>query len=136
MWRGGVGLQVIGGCRLVYKEVVEIGSNYKNSYLWWFGSDLTWSNCLCVWRKSRELGGRRSPRFPAPMMEIFSTDLLPAIKNYWAQTHLDLLILLRLNPAARGEHLTACLLLFESMKSVFKMFLLMVFLRCGKLLLV
>ena len=33
---GGFALQVhgIGGCRLVYKEVVQVGSNYKNSYFW------------------------------------------------------------------------------------------------------
>ena len=31
-----IGLQVheIGGRRLVYKKVVKIGSNYKNSYFW------------------------------------------------------------------------------------------------------
>ena len=33
---GGGGLQVhgIGSRRLMYKEVVEVGSNYKNSYFW------------------------------------------------------------------------------------------------------
>ena len=108
---GWFALQVhgIGGCRLVYKEVVQVGSNYKNSYFWWFGSDSTRSNRLCVWHKSRELGGRGSPRFPTAMMESFSTDLLPGIKSYWAESHLELFILLRLNPGARGEHLT-CLL--------------------------
>ena len=37
----GVGMKVhwIGGRRLVHKEVVEVESNYKNSYFWWFGSD-------------------------------------------------------------------------------------------------
>ena len=52
------------------------------------------------------------------MMESFSADLPPAIKRYWTESHLELLILLRLNPGVRGEHLTACLLFFESMWSV------------------
>ena len=34
--------------RLVYSEVVQAGSDYKKSYLYWFGNivcgDLTWSN--------------------------------------------------------------------------------------------
>ena len=32
----GVGLQVhgIGGCKLVYKEVVKVESSYMNSYFW------------------------------------------------------------------------------------------------------
>ena len=77
-----VGLQKhgIGGHRLVCKEVVEVGSNYKNSYFWWFRSDSTGSNRLCVWHKSTELGDRRSPRFPTPVMESFFADLLPALK--------------------------------------------------------
>ena len=49
--------------------------------------------CLCVWCKSRELGGRGSPRFPTPVVESFSGDLLPAIKSYWAESHLELFIL-------------------------------------------
>ena len=34
------GLQVhgIGGCWLVYKEVVEVWLNEKKSYFWWFGN--------------------------------------------------------------------------------------------------
>ena len=39
-----------------------------------------------------------SPRFPTPTVENFSADLLPAIKSYWAGLHLELFILLRLNP--------------------------------------
>ena len=27
-----------GSCRLVYKEVVEVQSNYKQFYFWWFGN--------------------------------------------------------------------------------------------------
>ena len=50
------------------------------------------SCCLYVWCKSRELGGRGSPRFPTPMVESFSTDLLLAIKCYWAEQHLELFI--------------------------------------------
>ena len=104
----------IGGRRLVYKEVVEVGSNFKNSYFWWFGSDSARSIRLCVWRKSRELGGRGSPRFPTSMLESFSTDLLSAIKIYWAETHLELFILLQLNPGARGEYLTRLLTTLRS----------------------
>ena len=46
-----------------------------------------------VWCKSRELGDRRSPRVPTPMVESFSADFLPAIKSYWAESHLELFIL-------------------------------------------
>ena len=99
----------IGGRRLVCKDVVEVRSNFKNSYFWWFGSDSTGSIRLFVWRKSRELGGRGSPRFPTSMMESFSTVLLPAIKSYWTESHLELFILLRLNPGAQREHLTRLL---------------------------
>ena len=38
LWMWGMGgLQVYGicSCRLVYKEVIEVRSNYKKSYLWW-----------------------------------------------------------------------------------------------------
>ena len=61
---------------------------------------------LCVWHKSRELRGRGSPGFPTPMIESFSAELLPAIKGYWVESHLELLILLLLNSRAREEHLT------------------------------
>ena len=40
------------------------------------------SCCLCLWCKSRELGGWGSPRFTTTMAESFSTDLLAAIKSY------------------------------------------------------
>ena len=48
----------------------------------------TSSSCLCVSCKSRELGGQGSPRFPTPMVESFSADLLPAIECYWTESHL------------------------------------------------
>ena len=46
---------------------------------------------ICVWCKSRELGGSRSPRFPSatPVVEDFSSDLLQAVKSYWADSHLE-----------------------------------------------
>ena len=44
---------------------------------------------LFVVPKSRELGGRGSPRFPTPMVESFFTDLLPAIESYWSESHLE-----------------------------------------------
>ena len=33
---GGMKVYGIGSRRLVYKEVVEVQSNYKKSYFWWF----------------------------------------------------------------------------------------------------
>ena len=33
----------------------------------------------CDWCKSREVGGRGSPRFPITMVESFSPDLPPAV---------------------------------------------------------
>ena len=46
---------------------------------------------FCCWCKSRELGGRGSPRFPCvtPVVEKFSLDLLRAIISYWAGSHLE-----------------------------------------------
>ena len=40
--------------------------------------------------KSRELGGKGSPRFPCvtPVVEIFPSDLFWAIVSYWAESHL------------------------------------------------
>ena len=67
------------------------------------------SCCICVWCKSKELGGSRSARFPTPMVESFVADLLPAIKSYWTESHLELFISLRLNHGAQGEHLTSLL---------------------------
>ena len=47
--------------------------SFKEMRTW--GQSKISSCCLCLRPKSRELGGRRSPRFPTPMVEIFSTDL-------------------------------------------------------------
>ena len=46
------------------------------------------SCCRC---KSRELGGRESPRFPCVtlMVESFFSDLLRVIISYWAVSHLE-----------------------------------------------
>ena len=41
-----------------------------------------------------EMGGRRSLRLPTPMVDSFSADLLPAIKNYWTEPPFELCILL------------------------------------------
>ena len=114
----------IGGRRLVYKEVVELGSNFKNSYICWFGSDSAGSIRLCVWRKSRELGGRGSPRFSTSMMESFSTDLLPAIKSYWAESH----IASAKSGSTSGVSHRPAYYPLESMWSVFKMIELMIWL--------
>ena len=71
LWVWGVGGQLLHGIRslrLVHKEVVEVGSNYKKSYLWWPGNlacgDSTGSNWIgkgqgrvsarLVWGKGRE----------------------------------------------------------------------------------
>ena len=43
------------------------------------------------------------------MVQSFSADLLPAIESYWAELHLELIILLRLNLEAQREHLTSLL---------------------------
>ena len=46
-----------------------------------FGQSKILSCCLCLWCKSRKLGGRGSPGFPTAMVESFSADLLPALKH-------------------------------------------------------
>ena len=35
---GGLQVHGIRSCWLVYKEVVEVRSNYEKSYFWWFGN--------------------------------------------------------------------------------------------------
>ena len=47
----------------------------------WIQSEIS-SCCICVWCKSREMGGRGSPRFPTPMVESFSADHLPTKKVF------------------------------------------------------
>ena len=47
------------------------------------------SCCLCVWCKPKELGGRRSIKFPTSMVESFSGDFLPAIESYCGESHLE-----------------------------------------------
>ena len=47
------------------------------------------SSCLCIWCKSKELGGRGSTRFPTPTVESFSADFLLAMKSYWTESHLE-----------------------------------------------
>ena len=44
------------------------------------------------------------------MVEIFSADVLAAIKSHWAELHLELFLLLQLNNGGQGEHLTSLLL--------------------------
>ena len=66
------------------------------------------SCCLCLWFKSRELGGSGSPWFPTAMVESFSADLLPGIKSYWPETHLELYTASDKSRSVR-EHLTSLL---------------------------
>ena len=82
LWVWGMGGLLVHGihsCRLVLKEVADVGSNYKKSYFWWPGNtncgDSTDSNqigegqgCISarlVWGKGREgavrLSGRGAP---------------------------------------------------------------------------
>ena len=63
---------------------------------------------VSVWWKSRKLGGRGSPRFPTAMVERFSADLLPAIKSYWPETHLESYTASP-KPRSVKEHLTSLL---------------------------
>ena len=46
------------------------------------------SCCVCFWSEQKELRGRRSTRFPAPMLESFSTDFVPALECYFTESHL------------------------------------------------
>ena len=55
--------------------------SFKEMRMW--GQPKTSSCCLCVWCKSKELGGRGSTRSPTSMVESFSVDFLPAIESYW-----------------------------------------------------
>ena len=52
------------------------------------------SSCwICDWCESREMEGKGSPRLLTPLVESFSTDLLPAIKSYWTESPFILCIL-------------------------------------------
>ena len=55
--------------------------SFKEMHMW--GKPKTSSCFLCVWCKSKELGGRGSTRSPTSMVESFSVDFLPAIESYW-----------------------------------------------------
>ena len=69
--------------------------SFKEIRTW--GQSKISSFCLCVWCKSREWRGSGNPRFKTPMVEVFSADLLPAIKSHWAELDLELFVLLQLN---------------------------------------
>ena len=60
--------------------------SFKEMRMW--GQPKTSSCCLCVWCKSKELGGRGSTRFPTSIVESFSADILAAIESYWKESHL------------------------------------------------
>ena len=62
--------------------------SFKEMSIMW-GQPKISSCCLCVWCKSKELGGRGSTRFPTLIVESFSADFLPAIENYWTESHLE-----------------------------------------------
>ena len=53
----------------------------------WMSSHWISSCCRWIWCNSKELIGSWCPRFPTPMVESSSTDLLPSIKSYWAESH-------------------------------------------------
>ena len=61
---------------------------FKQMSIMW-GQPKISSYCLCVWCKSKELGGRGSTRFPTSIVESFSADFLPAIESYWKESHLE-----------------------------------------------
>ena len=61
--------------------------SFKEMRMW--GQPKTSSCCLCVWCKSKELGGRGSTRFPTSMVEGISADFLPAIESYWTESRLE-----------------------------------------------
>ena len=45
--------------------------------------------CVRVWCEQKELRGRRSTRFPTPMLESFSTDFVPALESYFTESRLE-----------------------------------------------
>ena len=61
--------------------------SFKEMSIMW-GQPKISSCCLCVWCKSKELGGRGSTRFPTSIVESFSADILAAIESYWKESHL------------------------------------------------
>ena len=67
-------------------HLVDEFSFKKISIMW--GQPKISSCCLCVWCKSKELGGRGSTRFPTSIVESFSADILAAIESYWKESHL------------------------------------------------
>ena len=61
--------------------------SFKEMRMW--GQPKTSSCCLCVWCKSKELGGRGSTRYPISIVESFPADFLPVIESYWKESHLE-----------------------------------------------
>ena len=89
--------------------------SFKEMRTW--SQSKTSSCCLYLWCKSRELGGRGSPRFPTAMVESFSADPLPAIRSYWPETHLESYTASAKSQSVK-EHLTS-LLFWISYLSIF-----------------
>ena len=58
--------------------------------------------CVCVWCKSRQLGGRGSPRLTRLMTGSFSADLLLATESYWTKSHLDFCQTLTAEPLCKS----------------------------------
>ena len=56
--------------------------SFKEMSIMW-GQPKISSCCLCVWCKSKELGGSPSTRFPTSMVESFSADFVSAVESYW-----------------------------------------------------
>ena len=74
------------------KESISPSSFYGQlpDYQLYVLASSTWQlSSSCCWFKSRELGGRGSPRCVTSVVVSFSLDLVPAIISYWAGSHLE-----------------------------------------------
>ena len=70
--------------------VDEFSFNEKRT---WGQSEIS-TYCICNWCKVRKIGGRESPRLPAPMVESFFTNIFLAIKSNRIESPFELCILL------------------------------------------
>ena len=52
---GGLQMHGIGSRQLVYQEVVEVWSNYKKSYFWWFGDPACGDSAGSKWIEKDEV---------------------------------------------------------------------------------
>ena len=77
---------IIHTCFSLIRPVDEF--SFKEMSIMWGQLKIS-SCCLCVWCKSKELGGGGVQDSQYQQVESFSADSLPAVKSYRTESHLE-----------------------------------------------